>query len=326
MNWSKVKNVLIILMAAADIFLGISLAVQYRSNHYIDSDTIASTVELLQDGGIAVAPEVIPAKKSSAGVIIGKPGEGYHKSVALLLLGEEGISSQTPTGEIHSVSSAGYKASSAPVSESASAEFFSYDPFTLRWTSGGTELYNYAEAASDYLYNGGTAPFNVESEEITQPYNAERDIVRHFKKLGVTLSVISIVRDANTGRYAAVCRQSFSGLPSVQCEVTVIYDGNTVICFSGVLIFESCCEGQSSYRADSYDQVNILFMEKDYLDERRENADTELEHRVTYLNEEYCVNWSSDRSTYYLIPAWRVSYSDGSSRVRNAVTGSIFAL
>lgn len=88
MNWSRAKNWLIVLFIGVNLFLIITI---FRTNlqaSTIDKDTIADTVRILQNSGIAVGEDVIPDKLPNLGPIDVTNSLSDYDAFAALVLGE----------------------------------------------------------------------------------------------------------------------------------------------------------------------------------------------------------------------------------------------
>ena len=68
MNWSTVKNLLIAMLVAANIFLIYNISVQNRNKSYLDEKEVADAVGILASRGLEVDAEAIPLRRISASV------------------------------------------------------------------------------------------------------------------------------------------------------------------------------------------------------------------------------------------------------------------
>ena len=66
MNWSRVKTILIILFLFTDILLGAGVISSTRKANTVEPEIISSTVSLLGQHNITIAPEIIPTKTPDA--------------------------------------------------------------------------------------------------------------------------------------------------------------------------------------------------------------------------------------------------------------------
>lgn len=88
MNWSRAKNILIVLFVAIDVFL---LALIAYNEHQINSrreDTLAQTVSILAAGGITVDKQAIPDVRGGGERLYLANLTAYPHAVARALLGE----------------------------------------------------------------------------------------------------------------------------------------------------------------------------------------------------------------------------------------------
>jgi len=102
-----------------------------------------------------------------------------------------------------------------------------------------------------------------------------------------------------------------------------VFEKNELIYMNGTLILNSI---SNSYRASLMDQINVLFLEKDYINDIRDNDDIEENKKyvISVMESSYCVNWNVEQTSYFLIPAWDIRYVDGYHRIRNAINGKIY--
>jgi len=101
----------------------------------------------------------------------------------------------------------------------------------------------------------------------------------------------------------------------------VVYDGEVIYMTGELMLLDSPSERNSRL----LDQINILFEEKSYIESLGPTASA-VKHEIISMSIEYCVSWNSDRTSFYLIPAWKIVYSDGTARLRNAINGSIYTI
>ena len=83
-NWKNIKTVLIVVLAAVDIFFMLAIASAYRSNYFISENTIADAVQILADDDITVDAEAIPKKIPSPSAYMCAIGNDYEEQVASL--------------------------------------------------------------------------------------------------------------------------------------------------------------------------------------------------------------------------------------------------
>jgi len=86
-NWSSVKNLLIAILIAANVFMLYNIARQDRTRNYIDEGEVADAVELLAERGMIVPAEVIPLRMFRARIWESFYSDSYHTGVAEKLTG-----------------------------------------------------------------------------------------------------------------------------------------------------------------------------------------------------------------------------------------------
>ena len=311
MNWSKIKTMMIAVLTAVNLFFGVMLGVQYVTNSRIDRETQSNTVTLLREAGILIDEETIPDRIPTLKIWEYAFDGDYSKRLVTRLAGTE-------NGAWHMMSN-GVKCildDTGDIFEFSDSSRFSVTYIKNSDEEGGM-------VGADYVAS-------VEADERREPVSDARvrrlmRSIRRFLTLdsGVTeepavgLLADSAVLDPETGRYIVFCRETIGKTPLYGSDLTfVLYDGS-VLYMSGSLVLP---EKAAGYSARLLDQINVLFLEKAEAEAMEEREDVS----ILSLTLEYCVNWNSDRTNYYLIPAWRIVYSDETCHVRNAVSGNIY--
>lgn len=326
MYWNKIKTVLIILFAAADIFFLFNLYRQYMNQNYIDEALLNDTAALLSEAGITVAEGAVPERLFEESVVECRYGEDYYEKIFHRLGGGEDYSSFIKTGALGQ----GMKFTSD--ANNITAEF--YGDFYLRYVKGDvqtreTELSDYLSALTGENPDGMSAIGN-EILALLDPVGSSklRSLARILENIplvestGNNLKIEFVIEacayDAEKDRYLLNCREYVEDFAVYDSEALVIVEDEEIVWFSGSVIF---FEISNSYVTGLYDQINILFDEKSYVEE---NADENEICEITKMDLVYCVSWYSGGDMYYIIPAWRITYSGGTVRIRSALNGSLY--
>ena len=340
MNWSRIKTVIVILLAAVNLFLALNLFNLYRNTFVLFQDTIEQTVGLLAEEGIQFPIMLFPEKKSEARVLTGSfsPSfDDYYVEAACRLAGVQVTDSVIPhmmtngiriimedSGDIFEFYSSGAfdfqyvkKGDNSIVAywEDIRDRLPSLEPV------GQTYMQKYASIVGKYLFGG---------------YNASP--VSDYQAYGIR--ICDAYYDADTERYLLTCIQTAEGLDIAGCTFFCIFNGNTMLFASGSAILTGL---QDSYSTQLYDQVNIMLMERMFvksqrgksdrsdttaLSEEETNVDGETTEKETYtvtgFQEVYCISWSAEQDQFYLVPAWHIEYNGKIERIRNAINGKIY--
>lgn len=87
MEWSKLKNIIILILLTANLFLLAMAGVQQRDSVQYQEQAVADAVAVLERNGIAVAPEVIPDQMSLRPMTVQRD-RGLEDNLAQALLGD----------------------------------------------------------------------------------------------------------------------------------------------------------------------------------------------------------------------------------------------
>lgn len=91
MEWSKLKNIIILILLAANLFLLAMAGVQERDSAQYQEQAVADALTVLERNGIGVAPEVIPGQMSLRSMTVQRNRE-LEDGLAQALLGECSVS------------------------------------------------------------------------------------------------------------------------------------------------------------------------------------------------------------------------------------------
>ena len=91
MEWSKLKNIIILILLTANLFLLAMAGVQQRDSVQYQEQAVQDVLTVLERNGIAVAPEVIPEQMSLSCVTVQRDRE-LEADLARALLGDYAVS------------------------------------------------------------------------------------------------------------------------------------------------------------------------------------------------------------------------------------------
>lgn len=332
MNWRKIKTVLILLLAAVNIYLLVVLVSQYRVGSTIGRPEMKAALELLEKDGIKVADDVLSGKKPYYRVWQSNYESDRRAQLLARIFGVEAAAraGMHLTGEGLEMSLDGIGV----------VRFTDSSPFSLKFTADSC---GYAGEYDDLLSVSKQLPDGIRRcgwlrrkdlgkklEQFLTGYTAtsaagtaaaaEIGAAAPSKTADIDVDAAIYLIDERlyighfTQRAEGCLIEGSGGIFAVRAEL-VLYTDASIIWLSN----------PEYYASALLDEINILFRERDQLKSQAgsEGGYKSSEMLVTGLEPIYCVNWNADLSDFYLIPSWEISYSDGSRRIRNAVNGSL---
>ena len=339
MNWSRIKTVLILLLLAANIYLAFVIVSQYRASTRVDPSEIEAASALLRRDGITIAQDALSGERPGLKVWRSSFRRGVSDGgireyvVSRLFGGAEYTQTLTASGVDAAVEGIGI------------LNFSDADPLYFRFAAEGSEYGGENdEAATDHESDRQVSwmrRLNLANQLESFLAGSETAISASDERRA-DIKVDGAIYDRGGRRYIAHFVQQIDGVDIDGAEGFFSVKSDRVDYFSGSVILMS---GAASYNAELLDEINILFLERDAMRSGYETepeispapdgdealpsdvADTAPEPEkkrvtVTGTSAVYCVIWNSDRSEYYLIPSWTITYSDGAVSTRNAVNGS----
>lgn len=330
MNWKGIKNLLIVLLLLADVFLGYMLISQNRQGQY-DENSIDNASEILARGGIIADRRILEKKDSELPLCTVSAAKNTEVVMRKILVGDVTESFAVPDG----------------------AAFFTDTGEQLRVTDDLSLLYSEDGTIKDTESVVFSPPTDENSgsytsalEKLLTP-NGVGDDKFGFEINGVSEGIDSVFVSAT---------QTLNGVKiqnhTVFCEIK---DGK-VIYAHGTWCFLPIKEKKSAHIIDG---INILFIEKNNSgvsrDEIAESDDTHIHRTETKAEEEtknadtaaketfsaenfavpsekitrtvvslescYCSERVFGADLIYIVPSYRIEWLDGSVSYYNAITG-----
>lgn len=314
MGWNKLKVVLIAVLAAFNLFLLYMIREQARQSDYIPDESVARLVTLLENDGITIADGALDQNKKSLVIYGGGMGDAYYADTATRISGDDvSLSFPAPSGVVLSMKN---------------GDRCAFDGgFRIRYEAAGftTLLGEYGFLSEDPSALGSRGTFAILSARETR---ALTDVVEAFllradgvtersEQRAVRYEVLFCGADPETKVQYLVAVQTVEGVAVTNlCSAFAVLDG-TVIGMSGEWAF---AEIQSTYSAQLYDQINILYNVKERIAAEGKASPTV----VTSVSLVYAVYYHADASSFYLIPTWNVSTDSGESYLLNGVDGTFY--
>ncbi|MBQ9941309.1 MAG: hypothetical protein IJO74_07210 [Clostridia bacterium] len=284
MNSSSIKNFLIVLLVAVNLYLLFSLTGANPSNHELSSESLENYEDALKSKGIYVEAEQIPSEKYFNSIIAVNCSVQNRLSAAKQYLGNILAEYSLPNGITFQ-------------SEDAYISFFDdgkfeyglskhYDSSTFSWNS---------PAASSF------SPITKENRKIIERTFSQLISYSNnynkfsFRELGQTENDDCVTIYVELLTY---------GLPVHDGLITFIIQDSKPVYIFGKYLFDSFNE---EFTGEYIDAPSALFLV--------ENAISVEDIHMIY----YPVMTDSDN--YFLIPSWKIISSDGSSFIFDGVSG-----
>ena len=317
MNWSSVKNLLIAMLFAANIFLVYNISVQSRSRSYISESELRDAVDLLSERGLEIELNHIPQRKFEADIFESLyPGDdSYYIAVASRLTGSDESDLRVypmPDGSTRI-------SSGAPDGEYRNIEFTKDFSFVY-WSDNNPDGAAYTDITADNFENmakespeiGKTRLAALSKLAIAFLSPGEQD------ESGLTASIEGDFYDEERGLSFVLVSQRLNRTEVFRHRVVCVFRDEELVTAVGRWYFEGV---GGSYDYELYDQVNILFADYGNLSSQRESAGDPLP-AVTSLSSCYTTYMDSEKTALYFIPGWRIDHSDDTVIVYNAAQGT----
>ncbi len=345
MNWSGVKNMLIAILVAANLFLIFNIVKQDRTRGYIEPEEVAGATELLSMRGLLVDADIVPLKKFREPVYESRYNDEYYTEVA-----------ETVTGSkremLVSLPNGGF---SITASNGAIVEFdtefgFSYAKYDKTNTNAYTDIT--ADSFGGLSDKGQSIPgsrLKLLSKEAKSFLDARvpADYV-------LCAEITDGFDDPKSGLTYLLASQTLGGHDVYSHYAVCVFDGEELIGAHGRWYFAPF---DADYNTQLIDQVNILFHDLSTLRSYSVDAasldsddvvydgsesssvseDSEVHTSSVNLPESqvlpaifsikscYTTYWSADKTAVYFIPAWHIAHDNGMSIVYNATNGTVYA-
>lgn len=336
MKWIKITAVSAVFLLAVNMFLIYNLTRQYAGTSLIDEQSIDKTIKLLEKADIYISKNVIPPKKPDFEIFEGdffSNLEEYYINSAIQLSGNK----VTDDFTLHMINN-GIKIIDNNGGEVF--EFYNNNIFAFRYVKEN----KYTDYLKEYEISDKEIIYETDNEgssnaSIKIGRETEQTINKKFfgngvllKDINMPIKVDKIYYDKESEIYLTEGTQTFNELKIYGCEVVCIIYGGELIYAEGNIVFTNAGSG---YNLALYDQISVLFEEKAYIEQQRNepsddvsayNYNTENILNITEFKCVYCISWNANRTKYYLIPSWYIEYNGNYARIRNALNGNIYTI
>lgn len=332
MNWSSVKNLLIAILVAANLFLIYNVVRQGRTLRYVDEEEILGAIEILSRDGLDVSFEDIPKEKFEASVYESLYSDEYYTEAAealtdskrelLYTLPEGGISIGTEDGStVEFDTEFGFRYVRFDISDAAAYTEITADNFNSfsknKSELASSELKSFSKKASDIL------------DKIVGDDSA------------LSSRVVQSFYDRNTDVTYLLAEQTLDGYKVHSHYALCVFEGGKLVFAQGRWYFAPLDE---KYNTELYDQVNILFTDLEMLrsgsvellDDDLTDIAEGLQTSVDIPDEDepievksmsacYAIYWNSEKTSLFFIPAWQIEHNNTLDVVYNATNGTVYS-
>ncbi len=332
MNWSSVKNLLIAILVAANLFLIYNVVRQGRTIKYVDEEELRGAIELLARDGLIVNFDDVPKEKFKAHVHESFYSDEYYTDAAEALTGsarallytlpEGGISVGTEDGStVEFDTEFGFRYSRFDISDASAYTEITADNFEAFSKNKGeltsSELKSHSKKASEALNRASGDDGLLSSEVKDSCYDESTDTT--YLLAAQTLDEYEVCS------HYALC----------------VFKGDELVYASGRWYFAPLDKKHST---ELYDQVNILFTDLEALNSQNialiDEGDSGLPEdtqadtggsvsgdpiQVTSMSACYAVYWNSEKTSLFFIPAWQIEHNNGRDIVYNAANGTVYS-
>ncbi len=309
MSWKNLKNFAIVLLLLMDItFLFLLIQRDYSAGHY-ESEQIDSAIEVFRKSELYVDRPYLSGPIVSLPVYTGKPG----------------ADSLSQTAVVRTLLSLGYRLSEEPGGircSNAVGDFYFGDDFSFYYTEKGRY-----DRPSDLLATERYIRLTEENDYRLGAIQVVDSFMDRYaflssggREFGYEISFSEVY--SSGVNYIVTLVQRIDGVP-IHGEICVLVSGSRVLAADGVFVTSA---PENRERAETMDLLNILFMEKAFLDARF-RAGGSFSYTPMVLSEvEYCYAVYFDaQGSFYFVPLCTVRYMNGEVRSYNCVSGRLYS-
>ncbi len=313
MGWNRLKLVLAAVLLAANLLLLYLLSTQSWASRYIPDESVREVKLLLARDGVTLAENALPTKKQSLVIYSGEIGDTYYVDTAeALSQSAVSLSFNTPTGVVFTMENG-----DRCVFEGGFGIRYEAAGFASLLETAGFFVLDPAAEMPDTLAELTAREERTLADTVQTFLSANKPRAERQTQYAMTSDVRFCGRDTATQVQFFACSQEIrdTEIATLSC-VFAVFDGK-IIGMDGEWCF---ADVQTTYFAQLYDQINILYKVKDHI-----LADSTSAHNVvTSLSLAYAVYYRADADLFYLIPTWHVDTDAGMTYILNAVNGALY--
>jgi len=263
LNWKSVKNLLILLLLAANLFLLYQVLLQQRQLNYLSEQEADDAIALLAERGLTVDKTVIPLKRFRADVCVGTWKGNYHETAALHLSGcDREVLTILPSGRVRILLKNG------AVFESDEQFHFSYSVNTTSLSESdgdsgnGDTFFAYTDITSENFHEKAIQGEELSQSDKRQLSDAMQSLFDFHSdndsNLTATILDVFLLRNDSSAEpmIYVFAEQYLNGIPIYGNKIICIFQNGKLTSAYGRWYFDKI---DSGYSVTLYDQINILF-------------------------------------------------------------------
>ena len=306
MSWKNLKILAIAILLAMDVFFLYSLIEREHAAQYYDRELVDAATEIFRESSIYIDESFLTARIISLPVYSGAMDETFFDALTEKMEAE------------------GYTAESGPGGMSflgAGEEFYIGNDFTFLYQgNGGYERPSALLAAGTFEeYTSGDFSWAQRAAEDFLSAHCQFS-VEERTRFHYTLSYDAFYQ---SGEDSILCVTQKVGGRDTGNRLYMLFSEGRIVSADGRFAMIS---PQRKMTAQTVGLMEILFAEKDYLDEiYRQSGAVSRENKVLIaVTDSYEVYFDAD-GTFYYVPVFKLTYQDGETRTYNSVLGEIYS-
>ena len=309
MKQNLIKTFAILVLAAINLFLLISLTNQMSQIKYYDENLIGATIENMKANGMIANESLIPRVREKFSVLEGVYDTGVMISEAKRFLGSGDVSVYAlPSGAVYvSDGNGGYTRFDRNMDFAYCSSGFGETLSTLPTASAeADDPDRFIAPAREFLVSGsgGSDNGSLSMTAVAVSYYPENDV------------------------YAVECQEIAEGLPIYGFVATVYIKDGEIRAADGKWCFS---KPRSKINAETQDVISILINESGRLrtEYRAALKDDPEAFMPAYIVSDISANYyifSDDDGDIYYVPVYVISYQDRNGSVYNTVNGKMISV
>lgn len=307
MQHKHINPFLIILLAAACVFMAVNLIVMRYSTAHIPDSAVQDVVSILAEDHIRIDPALITTQQANGTVYV-CDSVNYNETVARLLSQSEAEAAYViPDGEI------------LIMENGARLEFGQSFSFLYDKNGEGSKVPDYFDPSLS------SSPVNEEKRmEISAIAAAFLDSGSGEFDSSANISIVTSAETVweNAGLYYAYCSRSIDGIPITENHALCVISGGEVVKAYGSWSFLTLGE---SYFTQLSDLINILFhVRSDIAAVAESKASDRPVVTIESVNRCYALYFYGDSEDFCLIPCWQVVTDCMGEFIYNAIDATLY--
>ncbi len=306
MSWKNLKTLAIAILLVMDVFFLYSLIARERAARYYDSELIDAATKIFHESSLYVDKSFLTERIVSLPVYSGTLDEAFFEALLEKMEGN-GYTAEKETGGMRFVRE--------------DVELYIGNDFTFLYGSGG----EYA-SPSEMLESGSFV--RCEPEDFPEILQAARAFLSEYSELHLAAGerfyyTCSFEELFVSGTDGVLCVSQEIGGRDTGNRLYLLYSDGQITAADGRFAIMAPVRKMT---AQTVGRMELLFAEKDYLDEKyRQGGEVSRENMILEAVEDsYEVFFDADGS-FYFVPVCTLTYRNGETRTYNSVSGEIYS-